>query len=379
MPKGENLNQFYMRHPQFKKKVTAKYDARYLHSPVGDTAIKERNRITAEMLQKEPDEVREALKKEAVDELKVAKERYEEARRELPSDVPEDIEEYVTSFLSSKNKSNSHSRARASLGCVIQPLINGIRLYTKTSVTILIGSPPSEEGGNYFVKVMNSGTMTDTSTLKDFHDWNEQGFKKNIVQHFLCFLLHTSVPSGLYLICLCLAFAETGLQILLRTALLHQSVFLCWTLIPLLQSVFLRQSLSCLLRPSLQLQQIVMMNLTILMNLPPIFQGHHRHPSILTLLPRQQNLVTFSQALYTGRLTYNLMQLLLRSVTTKGNHLCSHGHKGECPIGEEAYKILYPLGGRPTPSGCTGIDQSKERDPSNITLYGYTSIHKRSG
>jgi hypothetical protein len=98
MPKGVNLNQFYMRHPQFKEKVTAEYNARYPRGPVGDTAIKERNRIAAEMLQKEPDEVREALKKEAADELKVAKERYEEARRGLPSDVPEDIEEYVASF-----------------------------------------------------------------------------------------------------------------------------------------------------------------------------------------------------------------------------------------------------------------------------------------
>ena len=61
---------------------------------------------------------------------------------------------------------------------------------------------------------------------------------------------------------------------------------------------------------------------------------------------------------------------LLRSVTTKGNRLNLHGHEGERPIGEEAYKILYPLGGRPTPSGCTGVDQSEERDPSNITLYG---------
>ena len=55
--------------------------------------------------------------------------------------------------------------------------------------------------------------------------------------------------------------------------------------------------------------------------------------------------------------------ILLRSVTTKGNHLCSHNHKGGRPIGEEPYKILYPLGGRPTPSGHTGIDQSEERDP----------------
>jgi hypothetical protein len=78
------------------------------------------------------------------------------------------------------------------MGRVLQPLIDGIRMYTKTSVTILVGSPPSEEGGNYFVKVLNSGTTTDTSTPKDFHDWDEQGFTKNIVQHFVRFLSHTS-------------------------------------------------------------------------------------------------------------------------------------------------------------------------------------------
>jgi hypothetical protein len=65
-------------------------------------------------------------------------------------------------------------------------------MYTKTSVTILIGSPPLEQGENYFVKVLNSGTTTDTLIPKDFHDWDEQGFKANIVQHFVRFLSHTS-------------------------------------------------------------------------------------------------------------------------------------------------------------------------------------------
>ena len=65
-------------------------------------------------------------------------------------------------------------------------------MYTNMSVTILIGSPPLEPDGSYFVKVLNSGTTTDTPTPKDFHDWDEQGFKKNIVQHFVRFLSHTS-------------------------------------------------------------------------------------------------------------------------------------------------------------------------------------------
>jgi hypothetical protein len=68
-------------------------------------------------------------------------------------------------------------------------------MYTKTSVTMLIGSPPSDQESNYFVKVLNSGTTVDTATPKDFHDWDEPGFKKNVLHHFVRFLSHTS---GMY-------------------------------------------------------------------------------------------------------------------------------------------------------------------------------------
>ena len=125
--------------------------------------------------------------------------RHEEAKLGLPSDVPEDIEEYVYFFFFHSTKTrvtNSRFRARQSLGCVVQPLIDGIRMYTKTCVTILVGSPPSEVGGNYFVKVLNSGATTDSQTPKDFHDWDKEGFKTNVVQHFICFLSHTSASSA---------------------------------------------------------------------------------------------------------------------------------------------------------------------------------------
>ena len=62
------------------------------------------------------------------------------------------------------------------------------------------------------------------------------------------------------------------------------------------------------------------------------------------------------------------MHHLLRSVTTKGNPLFSHGHKGQRPIGEEAYKILYPLGACPTPSGCMAIDQSEGVQTHRVLL-----------
>ena len=68
--------------------------------------------------------------------------------------------------------------------------------------------------------------------------------------------------------------------------------------------------------------------------------------------------------------TQTMVCVLLRSITTRENPLYSHGHKGEHPNREEAYKILYPLGTCPTPRGCTAINQSEEQDPSNITLYG---------
>ena len=62
---------------------------------------------------------------------------------------------------------------------------------------MLVGSPPSDQQSNYFVKVLNSGTTTDTSTPKDFHNWDEPGFTKNVLSHFVRFLSHTS---GMYLL-----------------------------------------------------------------------------------------------------------------------------------------------------------------------------------
>lgn len=69
-------------------------------------------------------------------------------------------------------------------------------MYTKASVTILVGSPPSEQGGQYFIKVLNSGTTTDSLIPRDFLEWDKEGFKANIVQHFVRFLSHTF---GVYL------------------------------------------------------------------------------------------------------------------------------------------------------------------------------------
>ena len=50
-------------------------------------------RIASDLLKEEPVEVREALHNETVEELKVARERYNELKKGLPSDVPEDVEE----------------------------------------------------------------------------------------------------------------------------------------------------------------------------------------------------------------------------------------------------------------------------------------------
>ena len=49
--------------------------------------------IASDLLKEEPVEVCEALHNETVEELKVARERYNELKKGLPSDVPEDVEE----------------------------------------------------------------------------------------------------------------------------------------------------------------------------------------------------------------------------------------------------------------------------------------------
>jgi hypothetical protein len=95
LPKAIPDHQFYMRHPQHKEKVAKEFLVRYPQGPVGDNALKERNRVAAELLLGEPAEVREAMKKEAAKQLIAAREKHEDARRGLPSNVPEDIEVYV--------------------------------------------------------------------------------------------------------------------------------------------------------------------------------------------------------------------------------------------------------------------------------------------
>ena len=91
-------------------------------------------------------------------------------------------------------------RAREHIAHIVQPLIDGIRMFTKTSVTILIGSPPDAMDNNYFVKVLNAGK---TLNGKDFHDWDREGFKANVLHHFVCFLSQTSGANFLFLFSAC--------------------------------------------------------------------------------------------------------------------------------------------------------------------------------
>jgi hypothetical protein len=94
-PKAIPIHQFYMRHPQHRDKVSKECQDQYPSGIVGPNAINVRNRIAVELFQKETEEVRKALEREAAEELKDAKEKHEEARKGLPSDVPDDIQEYV--------------------------------------------------------------------------------------------------------------------------------------------------------------------------------------------------------------------------------------------------------------------------------------------
>jgi hypothetical protein len=92
-PMPKSAHQFYMGHAQYKGKVTEEYKSRYPSGVIGADSIKVRCEIARNLLMEEPAEVREALRKEAAEELAAAKERYNEAKKGLPSDVPVDIEE----------------------------------------------------------------------------------------------------------------------------------------------------------------------------------------------------------------------------------------------------------------------------------------------
>lgn len=93
-PKAKSDHQFYMAHPEYKHKVNFEYKNKFSSkSGAGSESIKERNNIAIKLLAQEPQEVRDALKKEAAEELRIARERYEERKTGLPSSLPEDIDE----------------------------------------------------------------------------------------------------------------------------------------------------------------------------------------------------------------------------------------------------------------------------------------------
>jgi hypothetical protein len=59
--------------------------------------------MAIELLQKEPKDIWKALKKEAAEELKAAKEKHKEAKSCLPSDVSDDVEKYIFILFFSSN------------------------------------------------------------------------------------------------------------------------------------------------------------------------------------------------------------------------------------------------------------------------------------
>jgi hypothetical protein len=86
-----------MSHDLYKDEVTEEYRVRFPNGTASVNSLKERNKIAAKLFQGESNEVQETIQREAEEELKAARARYEGARKGLPSDsyIPEDVEEYI--------------------------------------------------------------------------------------------------------------------------------------------------------------------------------------------------------------------------------------------------------------------------------------------
>jgi hypothetical protein len=82
-----------MGHHLYKEKVTREYEKQYPLGTLVYDSLQVRCWIASDLLKEELVEVHEALRNEAAEELKVARERYNELKKGLPSDVPEDIKE----------------------------------------------------------------------------------------------------------------------------------------------------------------------------------------------------------------------------------------------------------------------------------------------
>ncbi|KIM80440.1 hypothetical protein PILCRDRAFT_9622 [Piloderma croceum F 1598] len=173
-PKRLTPYHFYMRHPDHEQKVSDVFDATWPATGKDHSyTLAFRCDIAKELLAAETDEVRDQLEREGIEHHRKALEEHSVALQAKPSDKPE-----------------HQQQACDLLATVVQPLLDGIRAYTGYQVWMMAGAPPEAPGGNFVTVVLHSG-KTAEAVPRSFAEWDREGFMKNVVKQFTCYLVET--------------------------------------------------------------------------------------------------------------------------------------------------------------------------------------------
>ncbi|KAJ7459207.1 hypothetical protein FB451DRAFT_1405848 [Mycena latifolia] len=87
-----------------------------------------------------------------------------------------------------------HENCCKNLAQVAQPFLDRVAKLTGLHVTLLTGSGPPDGSDKCMMTLLHSGRTVSIGGVEGqkFHEWDPQGYKKNIIGHFMRFLLETT-------------------------------------------------------------------------------------------------------------------------------------------------------------------------------------------
>ncbi|KAJ7797380.1 hypothetical protein B0H14DRAFT_2618994 [Mycena olivaceomarginata] len=123
-------------------------------------------------------------------------------RRELAKELDEEHEEALARYTGRADKVSEpdepdaakREACRMNLAQVVQPFLDGINKLTGLHVTLLAGFAPPSGSDRFTMTSLHSGRTLDIggSPGYKFHEWDPEGFKKNVMVHWMKFLAETA-------------------------------------------------------------------------------------------------------------------------------------------------------------------------------------------
>ncbi|KAK7052698.1 hypothetical protein R3P38DRAFT_3173012 [Favolaschia claudopus] len=172
-PKRLALHQVYMQDDEKNKEINRLLKERFPELVGRQNSIKERTIIARELLEAEPEEIREEYRARGEEE-------YQEAMEEFKDGEGADAE--------AEEDADARLEARTRLAVTVQPLLDSIRAITGSQVLLVTGTVVE---GRFDVRTLHGKLRGDHGLQEglDFTSWDPHGYKGVIMDHWMRYLI----------------------------------------------------------------------------------------------------------------------------------------------------------------------------------------------